>query len=788
MSAPPGVRRVPLSGELGTTSLAEVLSTLEMRSTTAKVRIDSEMGGAEVEVVLGKIVEASTGDLHGSAALLAMLGIADGHFEVVEMPLAPRSAIVPNVGALIAEKERRIVQWRQLSERAPPLSAVLKPMGAGSTETEGSEPGERLLSLVDGRRTIAEIIEESGVDAVEALGLLIDAISRGLAQVEAPQLSLFPLGAGPVHEFVAERAKPVALSGGSGALRKKTVIGMGLEVSEDPAAPEEDGADASAGVEPSVAESDPPPREEAEVRRADVRRIINVTAARPEAVPVPKRRSRASTTPPPVSVTKAADVEGPRSSAPISVAPLVTASRPTSDPPEQKARGRRYIGRYEVLCRIGSGGMGSVYLSRMTSEVGFKRLFALKVLRSHLLEDSVAAQKFLEEARLAGYVHHPNVVSVLDAGFEGSQPFLVMDYVEGGSLKQLLSADPARRPPELIVPVVLDALSGLHAAHQLESDDGTPLNIVHSDVSPENLMVGVDGVCRLTDFGVAKPGGLRRRNEAAHGKPGYMAPEQITGGRVDRRADIFAMGALLYNSLTGTKLFEAQTVEETLRQVVACRIAPPSMIGLRPPPSLDLVCVRALDRDPGRRFETAEEMMLELRRIALREGLLGPTNVIAEWVRQSVGRELAQRRLTVLDASRSTRVSAVVPQARTADSSLPPADVAPAENPRVSTSPPSQEPNSLSRTIVISSISSPKRGALIAAACISAIAVLVTLFWPDYVSKLFKLKTDGVISDRVEMPLDPATTGSGDPGLGTDPASELAPPGDLPETSAATKP
>ncbi|HEY8945491.1 MAG TPA: protein kinase, partial [Polyangiaceae bacterium] len=620
MSAPPGARRVPLSGELGTTSLAEVLQTLEMRKTTAKVRIEGEMGAAEVEVVEGKIVHASMGELDGWGALLAMLGIADGHFEVVEMAIEPRPSVVPSVGALIAEKERRILEWRQLSERAPPLSSVLKPTPSAAEAAQDPERpahARRLLSLLDGQRTLAEIIEESGVDAVEALGLLIAAITDGLARADAPQLSLFPLAAAPEGSFAPDEPKRIALSGGD-ILRRKTVIGMGLDLSE------------VAETARNEAETSPPhpaPGPEApsrEVRRADVQRIISVTAARPEAVPVPKRRSRSSVTPSPQSVAPV-PADGPPS-APASMAPGTLALRPASDPPEQKARGRRYIGRYEVLCRIGSGGMGSVYLSRLTSEIGFRRLFALKVLRSHLLEDSAAAQKFLEEARLAGYIHHPNVVSVVDAGIEGSQPFLAMDYVEGGSLKQLLSADPTRRPPELIVPVVLDALSGLHAAHQLETEDGTPLNLVHSDVSPENLMVGVDGVCRLTDFGVAKPGGLQRRNEAAHGKPGYMAPEQITGGRIDRRADIFAMGVLLYNSLTGTKLFEAQTIEETLRQVLACRIPAPSTVGLKPTPALDLICVRALDRDPSRRFETAEEMMLELRRVALRESLLAPTN------------------------------------------------------------------------------------------------------------------------------------------------------------------
>lgn len=735
MSAPPAAKRATLSGELGATTLAGVLQTLEMRRSTARIRIESEMDGAEIEVVGGKIVQASMGELEGWAALLAMLGISEGHFRVIETELPDRPPIATSVGALLAEKERRIVEWRKLSERAPPLSSVLKPTEAGSQELGRTESERRLLELVDGRRTLAEVIEESGIDAVEALGVLIDAIAQGLAQAEAPQLSLFPLAKESQASAPGDRVWVGPIDGGSGTLRKRTVIGMGLDLSEY--------AEAFGSNPPATEAKSFKPAEvsEAAQPRATVQRIINVTSPTPQAVPVPKRRSRLSTTPPP-PVERVSDDPGPPS-APSSAR---LDGQPRSG--EARGRGRRYIGRYEVLCRIGSGGMGSVYLSRLTSEVGFKRLFALKVLRSHLVADSTAAQKFLEEASLAGQIHHPNVVSVVDAGIENSQPFLAMDYVEGGSLKQLLLADPIRRPPELIIPVVLDGLSGLHAAHQLEAEDGTPLNIVHSDVSPENLMVGVDGVCRLTDFGVAKPGGLRRRNEAAHGKPGYMAPEQILGGRVDRRADIFAMGALLYNSLTGIKLFESPTVEETLRQVVNSKIPPPSTVSLKPPPSLDLICIRALDRDPARRFATAEEMMLELRRVALRENLLAPTNAIAEWVRQSLGRDLAQRRLAVLDASRSSRSFSQIPATQASDSSVPPEKPArearpTPPKPRVAVP---QDLHGLSRTIVIGSVPSPKRWAMIAAACLSALAVLFTLVWPDYVSRIFRLKTENVAS------------------------------------------
>src|SRR5262249_52675993 len=159
----------------------------------------------------------------------------------------------------------------------------------------------------------------------------------------------------------------------------------------------------------------------------------------------------------------------------------------------------------------------------------FKRLFALKVLRKHLARDPYAARLFLHEAAIAGRIADPHVVSVVDAGTQDEQPYFVMDYVEGGSFHEMLRSHAGSRPPRLVVPIVLDAPAGLSAAHRAVDDDGLPLGIVHCDVSPNNLLVGTDGVCRVSDFGVA----LTRAAAAVHtpsvarGKPAYLSPEQI---------------------------------------------------------------------------------------------------------------------------------------------------------------------------------------------------------------------------------------------------------------------
>jgi serine/threonine-protein kinase len=507
-------------------------------------------------------------------------------------------------------------------------------------------------------------------------------------------------------------------------------------------------------------------------RRAEVHRTISVgTPSAPPAAEVGRIRT--------ISAMPAAmpgPIPNPTPAGGLAAVPVTQrdGSPPGIEPPPpsagesalERARAgtRRAVGRYEVIGRIGHGGMGSVYLARMTSETGFRRLFALKLLRQHLIDDPGAASRFLEEARLAGLLHHPNAVSVVDAGIDGGQPYLVMDYVEGGSLKQLVAAHPIGRPAELIVPIVLDALAGLHAVHSLMSDDGIPLNIVHCDVSPENLLVGVDGICRLTDFGVA-----RRQSSVgerlAHGKPGYLAPEQVLRRAIDRRVDVFTMGVVLYNTLTGLKLFDAGTVEETLERVCGAPIPPPSTVGLGPPPCFDFICMKALERDPNRRYATAEEMASELRRIALREGLLAPTASIAAWVRTCVGKELDQRRLLILDTTRRTGIPDAhartmlsdAPGAGTAAGpSVRPPSVAPPAVAAAMDDPANGPSDPVTGTIPLDFGKRARRWVLIAAAALAAAAVLATLLFPGKISRFFAINTAGVRSDGIDISLESA--------------------------------
>lgn len=758
--------RIPLRGQLATTSVAEVLEQLEEQRTTGRVHFETDVGNAQVAFVAGRIVEAHMGELVGQEALFRLLGIVDGEFEASGEPVEARDPIAESVAQLISERSARALEWRRLSEQAPPLSSVLRLLPAGTRALVEStvEPDTRtLFELIDGQRTITELIADSRLDAVKALAALIAWLKRGWVIENSVAMSLFPMGSDDagVFEVVPPKAPPIATlpasqapsPGFSGvALRRNTVLGLGVQAPPDPRLEVRPAPTAPATASTQAAST------EGRVATAEVRRIISVEGSSaasgiPQAgpsrlepkdpgVPVAAPSADATAAPP--------STEAPGSGGMFSAAPADTH---VQAPETGAAPNAKYVGRYEVLCRIGRGGMGSVYLCRLTTEGGFRRLFALKLLRSHLLQDSESAQRFIEEARLAGYVHHPNVVSVLDAGLHGSQPYLVMDYVEGGSLKQLLSTRPGVRAPELILPIVLDALAGLHAAHTLVGDDGVPLEIVHCDVSPENLIVGIDGVCRLTDFGVAKHGpGTGEREQVTHGKPGHLAPEQILGNRVDRRADIFSLGVVLYNALTGTKLFEAPTLEETLELTCTRRIEPPSTVGLRPPPSLDFVCMKALEREPERRFDTAEEMMMELRRIALRENLLAPTSDIAGWVRESVGRELTQRRLALLDASRRAPRAAAPARVEGAPQDAPNASAAAAaasdfrpERDAPESRREGKERDNMTHTIVLQPASGAgRRWALISASVLAAAAVLATLLWPNTVSKMFRLNTDRI--------------------------------------------
>ncbi len=271
----------------------------------------------------------------------------------------------------------------------------------------------------------------------------------------------------------------------------------------------------------------------------------------------------------------------------------------------------RRLGRYELFHELARGGMGVVYLARHRSVGGFSRLVAVKQCLPEHTRDRDFVSMFLDEARLAARVRHPSIVPTIDVEHDRDTLFLAMEYVEGERLVDLIRAAYQQAggvPLAIGVRVMVDALRGLHAAHCLEDSDGTPLNLVHRDVSPQNIIVGYDGLARIIDFGVARAerrltrtmvGGLPK------GKLAYMAPEQALEGPLDRRADVFAAGLVAWEVVTNRRLFDANVETAILAQILEMPIAAPSHVRADVPPSLDAVILKALDRDPDRRWPTA---------------------------------------------------------------------------------------------------------------------------------------------------------------------------------------
>lgn len=271
----------------------------------------------------------------------------------------------------------------------------------------------------------------------------------------------------------------------------------------------------------------------------------------------------------------------------------------------------RQFGRYETLRPIAKGGMATVYLARVVGEGGFEREVALKLMHPHLAEDPEFVGMFLDEARLAARIRHANVVSVLEVGRESGELFLVMELVDGHALQAIMRHLARLRrsmPLPHITRIVVDLLEGLHAAHELRGPDGQSLQLVHRDVSPHNVLVGLDGVARITDFGVARAQSRlsSTRGATLKGKLSYLSPEQIRG-EVDRRSDVFAAGIVAWELLTQKRLFRGENEGQTIAQVLAGARRSPRDVNPDVPEAVSEIVMRALAQDPAARFQTAGE-------------------------------------------------------------------------------------------------------------------------------------------------------------------------------------
>ena len=309
----------------------------------------------------------------------------------------------------------------------------------------------------------------------------------------------------------------------------------------------------------------------------------------------------------------------------------------------QTPRLPRQVGRYAIYDPIATGGMATVHLGRFVGPVGFGRTVAIKRLHPQFARDPEFVSMFLDEARLAARIQHPNVVPTIDVIATDGELLLVMEYVRGEALSKIIrkaNRSQERVPPRIAVAVVTNALHGLHAAHEVQGEAGRNLGIVHRDVSPQNILVGMDGVARVLDFGVAKAEDRVQvtKDNKIKGKLLYMSPEQLGAGEVDRRADIYAMAVVLFETLTGQRMFGGDREAAQLLRISQGKTRVPSEVAPDLAP-FDEVVRKASAMNPAERYETAREMARALEAVT---AAASPSDV-SEWVEAHAGESILER-------------------------------------------------------------------------------------------------------------------------------------------------
>ena len=329
----------------------------------------------------------------------------------------------------------------------------------------------------------------------------------------------------------------------------------------------------------------------------------------------------------------------------------VAASAPTGDTPTR-------VGRYEILSHIATGGMARIYLARAGGIGSFERYVVLKTISPDRAGDQRFVTMFLDEARLAATLNHQNIAQVYEVDEADGNLFITMEYVHGENLRTILEMTLRKGwtiPIELAVMIVSSAAAGLHHAHERKGKAGQPLNIVHRDVSPANIMVGYDGSVKLLDFGIAKAEerSTKTQQGTIKGKYGYMSPEQCRGKPIDRRSDIFALGIVLYEITTLRRAFRGNDDFDTMKRIVNGDLVPPSVAVPGYPRELEAIVLTAMARDPEYRFQTTQEMLEALDAFMVRAKLSGSPSAMARFMTQLFG----TKREPWVEIDRSKRAS-----------------------------------------------------------------------------------------------------------------------------------
>ncbi|MEZ4259231.1 MAG: serine/threonine-protein kinase [Polyangiaceae bacterium] len=347
--------------------------------------------------------------------------------------------------------------------------------------------------------------------------------------------------------------------------------------------------------------------------------------------------------------------------------------QPDYSTPVEPCPGMVMSGKYQLLTPVGDGGMAIVWAARTESG----QLLAIKMIRPELAEDPMAQQMFLDEARIASQVRHENVCHTLELGQHEGVLYLAMEWVDTSLVRVLRpelrpGVDPdeiARTPihPRLAARIVADSAMGLHAAHELRSE-GVELGVVHRDVSPHNILITADGRVKVSDFGVVKALGKLQKTLTGQikGKLGYMAPEQLTGGQIDRRSDVFALGVVLFEATTGHKPFVGDSDPQMMSSILLGRMEPATKFIPDYPPELNAIVLRALANEPNDRYASAADMQRALEDYLRRTGPPVPRNAIADIIVERCGEEVAAQMARVKSALDPQRDSRAIPRSRPA--------------------------------------------------------------------------------------------------------------------------
>jgi serine/threonine protein kinase len=330
----------------------------------------------------------------------------------------------------------------------------------------------------------------------------------------------------------------------------------------------------------------------------------------------------------------------------------------SSDAPRLVAGGR--LDRYDLLLQVAEGGMAVLWLARQQGKHGFDKIVAIKTISPKLASDAAFRRMFLDEARVVARIEHPNVAQVFDLGEENGVLFLVMEWIDGDSLVNVGRAaspdETARIPVGVLARVMADACAGLHAAHELADQEGMPLNVVHRDVSPHNLVVAFGGTTKVVDFGIVKARNRKAKDTGVgviKGKIGYMAPEQAMGLGVDRRTDVWGAGATMYRFLAGRVPYRANDPVAVYRRVAAGQ--PPEPLPPTVPKPIRSVVERALELDAENRFATAEEMRAALETAMRTADVYRTSQDVAAFMAEHLGHVRAARAREIERAVRESR-------------------------------------------------------------------------------------------------------------------------------------